>query len=624
MISLQEEIEVARAPRECFDYVADFRNTPQWDATAKCALKLSSGPLGPGTVFHVWVSLPLGRLRIHYQIVEFEPPLRISLSARCWLFDAVDTVHFTPGESGTHISYRADFSYRQPLAALESSLQPGMLRMGKKSMRGLARALEDDFPAPRTSPGNARADRLVWPGLALFSKLGYRRGQRHWNPVSSSLRGRHMVLTGASSGLGLASARELAGRGADLTLVMRNPERAEAVVEELIAETGNPGIRAEIADLSLMRDVDALIARLGEKARPIDVLINNAGALYKARRETDEGLEASFALLLLSPYRLTLGLHPLLAAARGSRVINVVSGGMYSQKLVVRELQAGPENYSGAVAYARCKRALTVLSEEWARAWADDGIVVNAMHPGWADTPGVESSLPGFHRLTRYILRSPEEGADTIVWLAAAREAAAVSGRLFLDREPRTTHLLSRTRETPGGARSTSGISCGLYSTGAGSGLKRGTPCLDIGAGDSGHLPQRGFPGGALRRRKDCIADQRESGCTEHHAENTRGAEPLKKTYELRAYGAGHELQKGKQARPRSRTPPGSRQEPGLRARKRQAAGHGKQGRRHEQGQRLRLRARGPQAAETAGRRSAHSAHKGGGLMAQAATEATG
>jgi NAD(P)-dependent dehydrogenase (short-subunit alcohol dehydrogenase family) len=94
-----------------------------------------------------------------------------------------------------------------------------------------------------------------------------------------------------------------------------------------------------------------------------------------------------------------------------------------------------------------------VVTEEWADAWADEGITVNAMHPGWADTPGVESALPGFHRVTRHILRTPEEGADTIIWLAAATEAAEVSGRLFLDREPRTTHLLKRTRERDGSER---------------------------------------------------------------------------------------------------------------------------------------------------------------------------
>ena len=123
---------------------------------------------------------------------------------------------------------------------------------------------------------------------------------------------------------------------------------------------------------------------------------------------------------------------------------------MYSQQLEVGKLIAQPEGYSGSVAYARAKRALMVMTEQWAQDWAEEGIVVNAMHPGWADTPGVESALPGFHKLTKKILRSPEEGADTIVWLAAATEAGKVSGKLFLDREPRTTYLLSSKVEADG------------------------------------------------------------------------------------------------------------------------------------------------------------------------------
>jgi dehydrogenase/reductase SDR family protein 12 len=259
---------------------------------------------------------------------------------------------------------------------------------------------------------------------------------------------KHVVITGASSGLGLAAAMRLAGRGARLTLVIRDESRARELVDTIRRETGNPRIRVELADLSLMTEVDALVRRLRDSGRPVDVLINNAGALFNPRQVTPEGLEKSFALLLLSPFRLTLGLQPLLATAGQARVINVVSGGMYTQKLDVDQLQAPESDYSGSVAYARCKRALMVVTEQWSRAWAEQGIVVNAMHPGWADTPGVQSALPGFHRLTRRVLRSPAEGADTMVWLAVATEAGKVSGALFLDREPRTTHLKSATQES--------------------------------------------------------------------------------------------------------------------------------------------------------------------------------
>ena len=179
------------------------------------------------------------------------------------------------------------------------------------------------------------------------------------------------------------------------------------------------------------------------------MLVNNAGALFNPRQVTAEGLEKSFALLLLGPYILTEKIQPLLAADGGARVVNVSSGGMYSQKVRVDDLQYERGEYSGSVAYARAKRGLMILTEEWARRWEEDGIVVNAMHPGWADTPGVETALPGFYRLTRSLLRTPEEGADTAVWLAGSTEAGRVTGQFWLDREIHPSHLSQRTRETP-------------------------------------------------------------------------------------------------------------------------------------------------------------------------------
>jgi NAD(P)-dependent dehydrogenase (short-subunit alcohol dehydrogenase family) len=201
--------------------------------------------------------------------------------------------------------------------------------------------------------------------------------------------------------------------------------------------------------MSLMADVHALADRLVASGKPVDMLVNNAGALFNPRQQTPEGLEKSFALLLLGPYILTERLHPLLVKSESPRVVNVSSGGMYSQKIHVDDLQSQNGKYSGSVAYARAKRGLMIMTEEWAERWKADGIAVNAMHPGWADTPGVETALPGFYRATRRLLRTPEEGADTIVWLAASTEAGKVSGEFWLDREQHPSHIFRRTRETP-------------------------------------------------------------------------------------------------------------------------------------------------------------------------------
>ena len=256
---------------------------------------------------------------------------------------------------------------------------------------------------------------------------------------------KHIVITGATSGLGLASAFALAQKGCQLTLVVRNTHKGQDIKQQIIKQTGNTNIHLEIADMSLMKDVIALTERLTQQ-RPIDVLINNAGALFNPRKETSEGLEQSFALLLLSPFILTQQLKPLFA--HNARVVNVLSGGMYSQAVNVDDLESKRGAYSGSVSYAKAKRGLMIITEEWAKQWQKDGIVVHAMHPGWANTDGVINALPEFYKLSKNVLRSPQQGADTIIWLASATEVSQSTGLFWLDREPRPTHLSAKTQET--------------------------------------------------------------------------------------------------------------------------------------------------------------------------------
>ena len=449
MITLHEEITVQRSLKDCFRYVSDFRTVAEWDATALNAIKCTPGPVGLGSRFVVHCAVGPTKVRLEYEIIEYCPWASIVLLGKSRFFDVRDVISFTEIGSQTQIRYEAEFQYHWGISALEHQLESGMRAMGAESLRGLKDALDNIASLPEVSDCTARADRWVAPGVAMFSKWGYRRSVPHRQPNSKFLDGQHVVISGANSGLGLATSIALAEAGADLTLIIRNPANREGLLETLESATGRSDIAIEIADLSLMADVRAVSDRLLAKERPIDVLINNAGALFNDYGLTSEGLEQSFALLLASPTLLTQKLLPLLQnRSAPGRVINVVSGGMYTEKLVCERLIMTPPKYNGAQAYARAKRALTVLSELWAEQWREDGIVVNAMHPGWADTPGVASALPTFRSITRRILRTSEEGADTIIWLAKAREAGSVTGKLFLDREPRTPYLLTKTKES--------------------------------------------------------------------------------------------------------------------------------------------------------------------------------
>lgn len=450
MITLNETIEVPRTVEACFRYVADFRTTVEWDATAVKARKVTRGPVGLGSRFALACRAGPTAIALTYSIDEFTPWQCLVLTGKSRWFTVKDVITFEPvGHSSTRITYTAHFEYRYGLEAIASRNETALRKMGKASLRGLAKALTDDNPSPSALPETKRKDSNLIAALRCFTRYGYSRGRKLWRPMSTDISSKHIVLTGASSGLGYSAAVSLLEAGADLTLIIRDKTKIESMQASLEQATGRCASAVELADLSLLSDVRALADKLHAQAKPIDVLINNAGALFNDFAETQEGIERSVALLLLSPWKLTELLLPLMTGHDATaRVINVVSGGMYTQKFKLNQLMMEAEHYKGSVAYARAKRALTVLTELWSEQWREDNIVVNSMHPGWADTPGVQSALPGFRRLTQRVLRSAEEGADTIVWLARASEAGLVSGKLFLDREPRTTHLQSATTES--------------------------------------------------------------------------------------------------------------------------------------------------------------------------------
>ena len=443
MIQLREQTTVDRTALDCFRYLADLRTLVEWDQSVRRVTKLSRGPIGKGTNFKVLVRLGRFPLTMTYTVTQYVPGRCIVISGRSFLLTVTDTIEFTETADGTVIAYAADFHFHLGLESFIKRNPQTTETLGKVAISGLKKALNDEPAPPVISPENEKNDTQTLRALRCFTRYGYLKGLKRWAPMSERLEGRHIVITGANSGIGLASAVALAEAGASLTLVVRNAEKAVNTKDILFNETGRDDFHFEYCDLSLVNETERLIDRLLARSTAVDVLINNAGALFNDHRVTSEGLENSFALLLLTPWRLTEGLLPLLQNHETkARVINVVSGGMYAERLNMNRLNVGADGYRGARAYAQCKRALSVLTELWAERWQESNISVNAMHPGWSDTPGVQKSLPGFRFLTQAVLRDHAEGADTIVWLARSRQGDDLSGKLFLDREPRSTYLL--------------------------------------------------------------------------------------------------------------------------------------------------------------------------------------
>lgn len=279
--------------------------------------------------------------------------------------------------------------------------------------------------------------------LFSFDRSGYERHARRFVAADTavSMTGKSVLVTGATSGLGLAAARSLAALGATVHLLGRDEARGRAAVEAIAHDFPSAELVLHRLDVSLLADV----RRFTEGFRgPVDVLINNAGVLPLRLERTREGHELAFATNVLGPFALTQALLPKLVLSHG-RVITVSSGGMLLAKLSLPVLRGEVDPFDGVTAYAQTKRAEVILTELWAAQHPD--VTFSSMHPGWADTPGVQASLPAFHRALKARLRTPVQGADTITWLAVTPRLAGKSGLFWFDREPVATHLVALTRE---------------------------------------------------------------------------------------------------------------------------------------------------------------------------------
>lgn len=288
-------------------------------------------------------------------------------------------------------------------------------------------------------------DRTLVPG---YSRLGFHLRARSWtpdDPPEDGLLGRTAMVTGANSGIGKAIATRLAALGASTVLAVRDLDRGERARREIRTAVPAADIRLVRCDISEPDSIDACAHTLRAELCALDILVHNAGVLPAERTENSAGHELTLATHVLGPLRLVDRLTPLLTTSGDARTVFVASGGMYTQPLPADDPEYRAGSYRGATAYARTKRMQVAFTPLLDQLLADHGASVHSMHPGWVDTPGITTALPRFSSALRPALRTPDEGADTAVWLAATRQLP-MAGHFWHDRQIRDEHYLNHTR----------------------------------------------------------------------------------------------------------------------------------------------------------------------------------
>ena len=263
-----------------------------------------------------------------------------------------------------------------------------------------------------------------------------------WIEMSETrpLAGRNVVVTGATGGIGKATAMGLASLGARVGIIGRDPARIAAAAEDLRRVSDGDDVDVFEADLSSQAQVRRVAAEVQERYERLDALVNNVGGFWAHRHVTEDGLELTFALNHLAPFLLTNLLIGRMVAQGGARIVTVTSSAESLGRIDFDDLQ-GAERYSGQRAYNQSKLANVLFTYELARRLTGTGVTANVVHPGVTRTAfGAEDQMRLFAAtggIARPFMRSPERGADTVVWAASSPELDGVTGGYFHDRRPK-------------------------------------------------------------------------------------------------------------------------------------------------------------------------------------------
>jgi NAD(P)-dependent dehydrogenase (short-subunit alcohol dehydrogenase family) len=251
------------------------------------------------------------------------------------------------------------------------------------------------------------------------------------------MKGKTVVATGATSGIGEVAVLALAGLGARIVFIARDEARAQATMQKLEAKAPGLSHRMHLADLSSMAATRKIGAAIAETEPRIDVLINNAGAMFSDRLVTPEGLELTFALNHMAYFVLTEALREKLVASASARIVSTASNAHEGAKLDFNDLQSA-NGYNGFRVYGRSKLANILFTRELARRLAGAGVTANCLHPGFVATRFGHSAGGWTARIVPFLQAfalSPEKGADTIVYLASSPEVANTTGAYFVKRK---------------------------------------------------------------------------------------------------------------------------------------------------------------------------------------------